>query len=195
MVSLRVRTRRASGAGHRRRLFAGGLSAILETGRGPLPIQTAAHRRVRQHTGRCWASGGTEHRFHRRRVEFVPAIQSHDQIPEGIVEPTLNAIGEGKVSGRVTVDLDAVRKQKARGWMDPMGYLTGKPPSHGARHALDQGWYGPIRARVGRTLRRHGARRRLIQELLTFTRRRPRSPTGSTWTIPSSCHHASGRSA
>jgi hypothetical protein len=37
------------------------------------------------------------------------------QIPEGIVDPTLSALGDGKVSGQVTVDLDAVRKQKTRG--------------------------------------------------------------------------------
>ena len=34
----------------------------------------------------------------------------------------------GRVSGRAVVDLDAVRKQKQRGWLDPMGYLTGRLP-------------------------------------------------------------------
>jgi hypothetical protein len=51
-----------------------------------------------------------------------------DQIPTGIVEPTLNALGEGRVAGRAVVDLDAVRTQKKRGWLDPLGYLTGKLP-------------------------------------------------------------------
>lgn len=51
-----------------------------------------------------------------------------EQIPTGIVDPTLNALGEGRVSGRATVDLDAVRTQKKRGWLDPLGYLTGKLP-------------------------------------------------------------------
>lgn len=51
-----------------------------------------------------------------------------DQIPTGIVDPTLNALGEGRVSGRAVVDLDAVRTQKKRGWLDPLGYLTGKLP-------------------------------------------------------------------
>jgi hypothetical protein len=50
------------------------------------------------------------------------------QIPVGIVDPTLNALGEGRVSGQAIVDLDAVRKQKQRGWLDPMGYLTGRMP-------------------------------------------------------------------
>ena len=33
-----------------------------------------------------------------------------------------------RVSGRAVVDLDAVRNQKKRGWLDPLGYLTGRLP-------------------------------------------------------------------
>jgi hypothetical protein len=51
-----------------------------------------------------------------------------DQVPVGIVEPTINALGEGRLGGRAIVDLDAVRKQKQRGWLDPLGYLTGRLP-------------------------------------------------------------------
>ena len=50
------------------------------------------------------------------------------QIPVGIVEPTINALGEGRLGGRAIVDLDAVRKQKQRGWLDPLGYLSGRLP-------------------------------------------------------------------
>jgi len=51
-----------------------------------------------------------------------------EQIPVGIVEPTINALGEGRVGGRAIVDLDAVRRQKQRGWLDPLGYMTGRLP-------------------------------------------------------------------
>jgi hypothetical protein len=51
-----------------------------------------------------------------------------DQVPVGIVDPTLQAMGDGRVSGRAVVDLDAVRKQKQRGWLDPVAYLTGRLP-------------------------------------------------------------------
>jgi hypothetical protein len=46
----------------------------------------------------------------------------------GIVDPTINALGDGRVGGRAVVDLDAVRKQKQRGWLDPLGYMTGRLP-------------------------------------------------------------------
>ena len=51
-----------------------------------------------------------------------------DQIPVGIVEPTINTLGDGRVGGRAIVDLDAVRKQKERGWLDPLGYMSGRLP-------------------------------------------------------------------
>jgi hypothetical protein len=51
-----------------------------------------------------------------------------DQIPVGIVDPTLTAVGEGRVRGRAVIDLDAVRKQRDRGWTDPLGYMSGQLP-------------------------------------------------------------------
>ena len=55
-------------------------------------------------------------------------LNAADQIPVGIVEPELNAVGDGRVAGRAIVDLDAVRKQKQRGWLDPLAYLGGRLP-------------------------------------------------------------------
>jgi hypothetical protein len=55
-------------------------------------------------------------------------FNAKEEIPVGIVEPTINALGDGRVGGRAIVDLDAVRTQKQRGWLDPMGYMTGKLP-------------------------------------------------------------------
>jgi hypothetical protein len=55
-------------------------------------------------------------------------FNAKEQIPVGIVDPTINALGDGRVGGRAVVDLDAVRKQKQRGWLDPLGYMTGRLP-------------------------------------------------------------------
>ena len=60
--------------------------------------------------------------------ELNAYFKYHAQIPVGIVEPTINALGDGRVGGRAIVDLDAVRKQKQRGWLDPLGYMTGRLP-------------------------------------------------------------------
>jgi hypothetical protein len=50
------------------------------------------------------------------------------QVPVGIVDPELHGAGNGRVTGRATVDLDIVRKSKKRAWTDPMGYLMGRLP-------------------------------------------------------------------
>jgi hypothetical protein len=52
-----------------------------------------------------------------------------DQIPKGVVEPSVAILGAGKLSARAVVDLDAVRKAKnATSFFDPMSYLTGRLP-------------------------------------------------------------------
>jgi hypothetical protein len=52
-----------------------------------------------------------------------------DQIPKGVVEPSITIVGGGKLAARAVVDLDAVRKAKnATSLFDPMSYLTGRLP-------------------------------------------------------------------
>jgi hypothetical protein len=50
------------------------------------------------------------------------------EIPPGVTDPYVTIVGNGRLEGRATVDLDAVRRQKQRGWLDPLGYLTGRLP-------------------------------------------------------------------
>ncbi len=90
-----------------------------------------------------------------------------DQVPAGIVEPTLNALGDGRVGGRAIVDLDAVRKQKQRGWLDPLAYLTGTLPLTASGHADHEGRRRTVPARVGARSPASPSRRSLLQELLS----------------------------
>jgi hypothetical protein len=104
-------------------------------------------------------------------------FHARDQIPTGIVDPTLNALGDGRVGGRVTVDLDAVRAQKQRGWLDPMAYLTGKLPVTATGTLTTKDGVGRFQlesAEVsGITVPKS-----LIQELLTHYSRTPEQPQG-----------------
>lgn len=100
-----------------------------------------------------------------------------EQIPQGIVEPTLNALGDGKVSGRVTVDLDAVRKQKPRGFMDPMNLLTGSLPltARGTLSTKDGiGRFELESAEISGVT----VPKALIQELLSYYSKSPEHPNG-----------------
>jgi hypothetical protein len=52
-----------------------------------------------------------------------------DELPVGVVEPSVSALGPGRLSGRAVVDLDAVRKAgKSTGLLDLRSLLTGRLP-------------------------------------------------------------------
>jgi hypothetical protein len=60
-------------------------------------------------------------------VNSYLVYEARDQIPVGVVDPSITAIGPGRLSARAVVDLDAVRKQKApTSLLDPMNYLMGR---------------------------------------------------------------------
>jgi hypothetical protein len=49
-------------------------------------------------------------------------------LPAGVVAPRVSALGDGRLQGWATVDLDAVRQSKERSWLDPMRLLSGQLP-------------------------------------------------------------------
>ena len=60
-------------------------------------------------------------------VNAYLVYEAREQIPVGVVEPSITALGPGRLSARAIVDLDAVRKQKApTSLLDPMNYLMGR---------------------------------------------------------------------
>jgi hypothetical protein len=57
------------------------------------------------------------------------AYHGQPLVPQGIAEPAISMIGQGKVSGRAIVDLDVVAKKRASGGvLDPWSYIGGKMP-------------------------------------------------------------------
>jgi hypothetical protein len=62
-------------------------------------------------------------------VNSYLVFDAREQLPAGVVEPWVTALGPGRVSGRAVVDLDAVRKsKKPTSLLDPMNYLFGRLP-------------------------------------------------------------------
>ena len=100
-----------------------------------------------------------------------------DQIPAGIVEPTLNALGNGRVGGRAVVDLDAVRKQKQRGWLDPMGYLSGRLPVTATGRLTTSNGIGRFELESA-DISGVPVPKAVLQELLTYYSRTPQDPAG-----------------
>lgn len=51
-----------------------------------------------------------------------------DNVPTGLLSPTVTFLAGSKLTAKAIVDLDAVRKSKQRGMFDPMNLLTGLVP-------------------------------------------------------------------
>ena len=111
------------------------------------------------------------------------AFAAKDQVPTGILEPTLNALGDGKVSGRAIVDLDVVRTQKQRGWLDPVGYLSGRLPVTASGRLTTKDGKGQFQLESveisGVTVPKA-----VLQELLTYYSKSPENPNGISMEAP-----------
>jgi len=105
------------------------------------------------------------------------------QIPVGIVEPLLSALGDGRVSGRAIVDLDAVRKQKQRGWTDPLAYLSGQLPVTAAGRLTTKDGKGQFQLDSAE-IKGVPIPKAVLQELLSYYSRTAENPAGIDMDAP-----------
>ena len=106
-----------------------------------------------------------------------------DQVPAGVVDPTLNAMGDGRMRGSATIDLDAVRKQKQRGWTDPMSYMTGKLPLTASGLLITQNGVGRFQLESAE-ISGISIPKSLVQELLSFYSKSAENPSGISMDDP-----------
>jgi hypothetical protein len=99
------------------------------------------------------------------------------QVPVGIADPALHGAGEGRVTGRAMVDLDAVRTQKKRGLLDPLGYLSGRLPVTAAGKLTTANGVGRFELESAE-LSGITIPKSLLQELLSYYSRTPENPAG-----------------
>ena len=112
-------------------------------------------------------------------AEVTAYIRHHarDQVPVGVLEPTITALGDGRVGGRAIVDLDVVRKQKQRGWLDPLAYLTGRLPVTATGRLTTKDGVGRF-ALESAEISSVPVPKAVIQELLSFYSRSSKDPDG-----------------
>lgn len=106
-----------------------------------------------------------------------------DQVPAGVVDPSLTALGEGRVRGAAVIDLDAVRKQKQRAWTDPMSYMTGRLPLIASGLLVTQNGVGRFQLETAE-ISGISIPRSLVQELLSYYSRTPENPSGISMDDP-----------
>jgi hypothetical protein len=111
-------------------------------------------------------------------VNSYLVFDGREQLPTGVVDPSVAILGTGRVSGRAVVDLDAVRKAKATASLfDPTNYLTGRLPvtatgvlstSNGTgRFQLESATVGGV-----------PVPKLLLQEIVSYYSRTPEKPAG-----------------
>jgi hypothetical protein len=106
-----------------------------------------------------------------------------DQVPTGIVDPMLNAVGEGRVAGRAVVDLDAVRTQKKRSWLDPLGYLTGRLPVTASGILITKDGKGQFQLQSAE-ISGVTVPKTVLQELLSYYSKSKENPEGINMDAP-----------
>ena len=105
-------------------------------------------------------------------------FDSREDLPTGVVQPSLTIPGGGRVAARAVVDLDAVRRERhPTSLFDPATYLTGRLPvtatgtlttSKGVgRFALESAAVGGV-----------PIPKLLLQEIVSHYSRTPQNPSG-----------------
>jgi hypothetical protein len=156
--------------------FQGKLSRIASFANAPKP-KTA--------TGSTAAAAPSTQTTQLTDAELNAYLHYHlkEQIPTGVVEPALHAVGDGRVKGSATIDLDAVRNQKQRGWTDPMAYLTGRMPLTASGLLITQNGVGRFQLESaeisGITIPKS-----LLQELVSYYSKSAERPSGVSMDDP-----------
>ena len=111
-------------------------------------------------------------------VNSYLVYDAKEQIPAGVVEPSVAIIGTGKLSARAVVDLDAVRRSKSpTSILDPVNYLTGRLPVTAAGTLTTQNGIGRFQfesASVGGI----PVPKILLQEIVSHYSKTPEKPSG-----------------
>jgi hypothetical protein len=111
-------------------------------------------------------------------VNAYLAYEARQQLPVGVVDPSVTILGTGRLSGRATVDLDAVRTQrKATGLLDPMTYLTGRLPITASGVLTTRDGVGRFELESAE-LSGVPIPKMLLQEILSYYSRTPEKPGG-----------------
>jgi hypothetical protein len=111
-------------------------------------------------------------------VNSYLVYDAKEQLPAGVVDPWVSAVGPDRVSGRAVVDLDAVRKAKnPSSLLDPMNYLFGRLPVSATGTLKTSNGVGRFElesASVGSV----PIPKMLLQEIISHYSRTPENPSG-----------------
>jgi hypothetical protein len=111
-------------------------------------------------------------------VNAYLVYDAHEQLPAGVVEPSVTILGTGRLSGRAVVDLDAVRRAKASASiLDPTNYLIGRLPVTATGVLTTSNGMGRFQLESA-TVGGVPVPKILLQEIVSYYSRTPDKPAG-----------------
>jgi hypothetical protein len=111
--------------------------------------------------------------------ELNAYLQHHgtEQLPIGVKNARVTMLETNKLETRAVVDLDAVRTSQPRGWLDPLGYVTGSLEVVTVGLFSGSGGKGVYRFESG-TVGGVPIPRAVMQEVIAYYSRSPELPEG-----------------
>ena len=111
-------------------------------------------------------------------VNAYLAYDAPQQLPTGVVEPSVTILGTGRLSGRAVVDLDAVRRErKPTSLLDPMNYLSGRLPVAARGVLTTSNGVGKFQLESA-SISGLPVPKLLLQEIVSYYSRTPEKPSG-----------------
>ena len=98
-------------------------------------------------------------------------------MPVGVVDPRLTIVDGKQVQARALVDLDAIRKSKVRGWLDPLAYITGRVELRAAGFLTAANGKGLFQLQSA-TLGGVPIPATVVQEVVSYYSKTPETPNG-----------------
>jgi hypothetical protein len=118
-----------------------------------------------------------------REVNAYLGVHAKPELPAGVVDPEITILPDGKLTGRATVDLDAVRNSKQRGTLSPWALLRGTTPVAAAgvlRTEKGVGMFTLETASVGGI----PVPKAVLQELVAYYSKSDSNPNGIDFEAP-----------
>jgi len=111
-------------------------------------------------------------------VNSYLVFDAREQLPTGVVDPSVTIVGTGRLSGRAVVDLDAVRKARATSSIfDPTNYLMGRLPVTATGVLTTNNGVGRFQLESA-TVGGVPIPKLLLQEIVSYYSRTPDKPSG-----------------
>lgn len=120
---------------------------------------------------------GHETEFAADELNAYLQLRMADRFPNGVADPSVTLVGQGRLSGRAIVDLDAVRQKSSGGWFDPAAYLGGKLPITATGTLQTSNGTGRFVLETA-TVSGVPIPKTFLQEVVTYYTRSPELPTG-----------------